>query len=118
MSKEIQIEGKIKEFKEVQSGEGKNGEWKKQNFIITTDGEYPKDVCITAWGDTLNLSEYKANDNVIVSVNIESREYNERWYTDVKAWRIKLAGKPEQTTQAPQKKEPENLNLPQDSLPF
>ena len=34
------------------------------------------------------LSKFQLNDNLRVSVNIESREYNSKWYTDIKAWRI------------------------------
>ena len=84
----MEISGKIIEFLEPQSGEGKNGTWKKQDFILETQEQYPKKVCITVWGDKLNLNDYKENDTVTVSINIESREYNSRWYTDVKAWRI------------------------------
>ena len=38
----------------VQTGEGKNGTWKKQDFVIETDGQYPKKVCLTIWGDKFN----------------------------------------------------------------
>ena len=32
------------------------------------------------------------NDEVKLSVNLESREYNGRWYTDVRFWKIEAAG--------------------------
>ena len=38
----------------MQTGTGKNGEWKKQDIIFETDGQYPKKVCISIWGDKNN----------------------------------------------------------------
>lgn len=84
----MEISGKIIEILPEETGEGRNGPWKKQNFVIETQEQYPKKVCITVWGDKINLNNLNENEVVTVSVNIESREYNGRWYTDVKAWRV------------------------------
>ncbi len=93
-----------------ETGEGKNGPWKKQNFILETQDQYPKKVCITVWGDKINLQSFGENEMVTASINIESREYNNRWYTDVKAWRVIKA---EPGTTSP----PDYGNVPQDSQP-
>lgn len=74
------------------TGMGKNGEWKKQNIILETDGMYPKKVCVTVWGDKISDSVLKENTMVTVSFDAESREYNGNWYTDLRAWRIEPAG--------------------------
>lgn len=72
-----------------QSGTGKNGPWVKQDFIIETPGDYPKKVCVSSWGEKADeVSEFKEGDEMKININIESREYNERWYTDIKAWKI------------------------------
>ena len=84
----MDISGKIFQLLPVQSGQGKNGTWKKQEFILETGDTYPKKVCITVWGDKIDMGGFKAGDMVDVSFDVESREYNGRWYTDVKAWRI------------------------------
>ncbi|RLD62420.1 MAG: hypothetical protein DRI95_13130, partial [Bacteroidetes bacterium] len=66
-----------------------NGEWVKQEFVIETMDQYPKKACFSAWGDkTANIKQLLQGDEVTVSFNIESREYNERWYTDLRAWKI------------------------------
>jgi hypothetical protein len=90
----IVLTGKLLNLLPQQNGTGKNGPWVKQDFIIETPGEYSRKVCISAWGDKAGeAASLKEQDEVQVSVNIESREYNERWYTDVKAWKIeKLSG--------------------------
>ncbi len=87
------IEGKIVQVLDPQSGTSTRGEWKKQDFILETTEQYPKKVCISCWNDKADeLNNYKPNDMLKVAVNIESREYNSRWYTDIKAWKIEPIG--------------------------
>ena len=84
----MDISGKILQFLPVQTGQGKNGTWKKQEFILETGDTYPKKVCIAAWGDKIDLASIKPGEQVTVSFDVESREFNGRWYTDVKAWKV------------------------------
>jgi len=85
----IEIEGKIIAIHDEQTGEGKFGKWIKQEFIIETTDQYPKKVCFSAWGDKTDaLKHVNAGDLITVSFNPESREYNNRWYTELKAWKI------------------------------
>ena len=84
----MDISGKIVQFLPAQTGQGKNGPWKKQEFILETGDTYPKKICIAVWGDKIDLSSFKPGDTVDVSFDVESREYNGRWYTDVKAWKV------------------------------
>lgn len=85
----MEIKGKIVQVLAPQTGEGKNGPWRKQEFILETDtAQYPKKVCIAAWGDKFGEGTVQEGNTVNVSFDIESREYNSRWYTDVKAWKI------------------------------
>jgi hypothetical protein len=96
----MDISGKIVQFLQAQTGQGKNGPWKKQEFIIETGDTYPKKICIAVWGDKIDLASFKPGDTVDVSFDVESREYNGRWYTDVKAW--KVLGKQQSGNQQPQ----------------
>jgi len=84
----MEISGKILQFLPLQEGKGKNGTWKKQEFVIETGGDYPKKVCISVWGDKIDMSRFKPGDMVDASIGLESREYNGRWYTEVRAWRL------------------------------
>jgi len=84
----MEINGKIIQVLPEQGGNGKNGTWRKQDFILETTGQYPKKVCITVWGDKIDQFGMKEGDTVTAGIEVESREYNGRWYTDVKAWRV------------------------------
>ena len=84
----MEIIGKIIECLPLKSGQSSNGEWRKQEYILETDGQYPKKICFMAWGDKIEQFALKQGETVDVSVDLESREYNGRWYTDVKAWKV------------------------------
>ncbi len=84
----MELEGVVINVLPLQSGQGKNGVWKKQEFIVETPGQYPKKVCMHLWGDKVDELKIAAGDRITASINIESREYNGRWYTDIRAWRI------------------------------
>ncbi|WP_031529022.1 DUF3127 domain-containing protein [Dyadobacter crusticola] len=73
------------------TGQGKNGMWRKQEFILEIPSQYPKKVCISLWGDKIDQADLQINQSVTASIDIESREYNSRWYTEVKAWKVDKA---------------------------
>ncbi|WP_052078156.1 DUF3127 domain-containing protein [Porphyromonas gulae] len=86
---DIQIQGQLIQILPLNSGVGKASgkEWKKQEYILETQDQYPRKIHFSVWGDRIDPS-YQVGDQVTVWVDIESREFNGRWYTDVKAWRM------------------------------
>jgi len=84
----MELKGKIVKILPEQSGEGRNGTWKKQEYVIELPGQYPKQVCFYAWGDTIETFAIKEGEELTVSIDIESREYNGKWYTNIKGWRV------------------------------
>lgn len=89
----LEINGKVFKILQEQSGEGKNGRWVKQDFVIETDDQFPKKVCFSSWGDKVaEVKKMAEGDTLTVSFNVESREYNGRWYTDLRAWKIAKSG--------------------------
>jgi hypothetical protein len=92
----LEITGRLLQVLQIQKGTSSRGEWQKQEFIVETqDGQYSKKICFNVWGEDkiADLSAIGVGSDIKVMFNIESREYNSRWYTDVRAWRIeKLDG--------------------------
>jgi hypothetical protein len=84
----MEISGTVVSMLPLQTGQGKNGVWRKQEFIVETPGQYPKKVCMSLWGEKVDEIKISLNDKITASVNVESREYNGRWYTDVRAWKV------------------------------
>jgi hypothetical protein len=86
----IEIKCKLLDKLPVQSGTSARGAWCKQDFIVETIEQYPRKICMNVWGDdkVKELANYNSQDMLNVSINIESREFNGRWYTDIRAWKI------------------------------
>jgi len=84
----LEISGKIIEVLPEKSGQSANGGWRKQEFILETEAQYPKKICFMVWGDKIDDFKIGHGENLEVSIDVESREYNGRWYTDVKAWKV------------------------------
>jgi hypothetical protein len=97
----MELTAKLIQLLPLQTGSGKNGQWKKQDIIVETDGQYPKKVCVSIWGDKINESVLKVGSQLSISFDVESREYNGKWYTDVKAWKVAAAGAVKATDKAP-----------------
>ena len=90
----LELEGKITRKLNVQTGTSARGAWAKQDFIFEyQEGNYPAQVCMNVWGEdkVKELERIKEGEKVKISFNLSSREYNGRWYTDVRAWRIEAA---------------------------
>jgi hypothetical protein len=119
----LEISGKVISVLAEQTGSGKNGAWVKQDFVIETTEQYPKKVCFSAWGDkAAAVKNIAMGTPVKVSFNVESREFNGKWYTDLRIWKIETgssaqssapSGAPTQDEYAPSS-EPEGAN----DLPF
>lgn len=101
----MQLTAKLIQILPLQSGTGRNGEWKKQDIIVETQDQYPKKICVSLWGNKFESVPLNEGTMYTIDFDVESREYNGRWYTDVKAWRIALqsaASAPQQGAPAPQ----------------
>lgn len=85
----LNISGIVLDILPMQSGTSKAGnQWQKQDFILETQGQYPRKVCICLFGDNVEKFPLAVGQSVTASVDIESREFNGRWYTDIRAWNV------------------------------
>ena len=89
----MDISGKIVNLLPEQNGQGKNGTWRKKEFVIETEAQFPKKVCFSICGEKIDQSPLKEGEKVTVSFDLESREFNGRWYTEAKAWKVQGSGK-------------------------
>ena len=84
----MDISGKIIAVLPIATGQGKNGTWRSQDYVLETADQYPKKVCFNLFGDKIDQFPIAIDDQVNVSFDVESREYNGRWYTTIRAWKI------------------------------
>ena len=90
----LDITGKMIQKMNKTEGVSKAGKpWSKQEFGIETMETYPRKVCLSVMNEKVTeLEKFNAGDVITASLNIESREYQGRWYTDVRAWKISGQG--------------------------
>jgi hypothetical protein len=86
----MEVQGVLKQILKTESGTSKSGkDWQKQTIIIETADAYPKLIAIEVSEKALSrLQDYSEGMTITCSINIESREYNGKWFTSVKAWKI------------------------------
>jgi hypothetical protein len=122
----MELQGNVIQLLDEQSGDGRNGKWRKREYIIETGGQYPRKICFNLWGDKIDQFPMKVGDAVNVFFDLESRDFNGRWYTDVKAWKVEKASKGAESPIADKTYDPgfqstPDLNIPppgEDDLPF
>lgn len=84
----MEISGKCVARLDIQSGTSKAGNaWQKQDFVIEVGDRYPKKVCLQLFGDRVNDCP-NVGDEVTVSFDAESREWNGKWFTQLNAWKV------------------------------
>ena len=87
----MEVSGKIIAILPQQSGMGKNWQWRSQDYVLETADQYPKKVCFNLFNDKIEKFPIAIGDTVNISFDIESREYNGRWYTTIRAWNVTKA---------------------------
>lgn len=108
----MEAKGQVLHILDKKSGMGKKGEWVSQDFVIETQEQYPKKLCFNVFGENIEKFAINIGDIVTVSLNVESIEYNGRWFTNLKAWKCV-----KEYDAAPQ--QPESINPDEHSdLPF
>ena len=88
----MEITGKLMQILPEQRGESSRGPWARGGFVIETEEQYPRKIAFSLWGeDKLTaLKNIPIGNTIKVTFNIESREYNERWYTDCRCQQIDI----------------------------
>ncbi len=86
----MEVVGKIIQVLPMQEGVGRNGNpWKLQGYVLETIENYPRKVHFEVFGeDRIKNNPCEIDQIVTVSFDIESREFNGRWYTSIRAWKI------------------------------
>lgn len=84
----MEFEGVVYKIMPPTKGTSARGDWQRQEVIFEMPSEFSRKVCVTFFNKESEVARLKEGAAYTVSVNIESREYNGRWYTDVRAWRV------------------------------
>ena len=87
----MEIEGKIIAVLPERGGVSTRtgNAWKSQEFVIETHDQYPRKCCFRVFGeDRLKQMNIQPGEELRVSIDIDSHEYQGRWFNDISAWRV------------------------------
>lgn len=85
----MEFEGTVYKVLPQVKGTGAKGEWKKQEVVFELTGEFSRKVCVGFWGDKADdAAKLVPGEQVEVMFNLDSREYNGRWFTEARAWKF------------------------------
>ena len=116
----MELKGRIIAVQPIQTGEGRNGTWKKQEYVIEYDREaqYPRKMMFVLWGDKIDQFAIQEGQELKVSFDIDCRAYNGRWYNDIRAWKVEPDTAAAQLTVPPEPagRFAENVPLPPPEL--
>lgn len=104
MNDNLVISGKVIQILEMVSGESKRNPgkmWHKQEYVIETYANYPRQVCFGIFGeDKIKNANIQLGEDITIQFEINSREYNGRWYTNIDAVNVMKGAAPFQAPQA------------------
>lgn len=84
----MEVVGKIIQKLEPQSGVSKSGNnWSKQEYVLETQDAYPKKVYFNFFGERANQFPLEVGQTIRLFFDIDSHEYNGRWFTNINAWK-------------------------------
>ncbi len=86
----MEIQGRIIEILPEQGGVSKatGKPWRSQDYVLETQDQYPRKICFNLFGDNIEKFAIQMGEDLTVSIDIDSREYNGRWYTNIRAWKV------------------------------
>ncbi len=88
----MEITGKIILALPEMTGTSKAGNaWKKREYVLETQEQYPKKVHFDFFGERADQYPLSVGDTIKLSFDIESREYNGRWFTSIRGWKAEKA---------------------------
>ena len=128
---ELNLTGRVLQILPLQQGTSKAGKpWKSQMFVLETGGQYPKKVPIKLFGESVDKFPLQVGQEVTASLDLDGREWEGKWFPEIKAWNITQTGAqpaapaPQQVATAPAAApaQPQPAPAPQagvaDDLPF
>lgn len=91
---EVKVKGRVIKVLQEEKGvstAGKN--WFKSGFVIETEDQYPKKIALTVMSENLMpvVRTLTIGEQVTAHINLDSREHQDKWFTNVTAWKIDRA---------------------------
>jgi hypothetical protein len=85
----MEIQGTITHVLDTRTGSGQKGDWTVYSYVLETSGQYPKQIAFEVFNKDYGLN---IGDTITAQIDLSTREYNGKWYTSVKAYKVDVQG--------------------------
>lgn len=99
----MELSGKIIAVLPEKGGVSKAGnEWKTQEYVLETHEQYPRKMCFNVFGaDKIAQFNIQIGEELTVFFDIDCREWQGRWFNDIRAWKVERVAMPAGGEMAP-----------------
>ena len=69
--------------------------WMTQEYVMEVPGQYPRHMVFNIFGeDRIKQFNIQMGEDITVSFDIDAREFNGRWYNDIRAYNVTRGAAP------------------------
>ena len=88
----FELQGRVHKIGDVQTIKN---DFTKREFVVKTDEQYPQFIPFELIKDKTSLIDgFKIGDAIKVSFDIRGREWQDRFFINLSAWRVEQVGAP------------------------
>lgn len=88
----FELQGRVHKIGDVQTIKN---DFTKREFVVKTDEQYPQLIPFELIKDKTSLIDgFKVGDAIKVSFDIRGREWQDRFFLNLSAWRVEQVGAP------------------------
>lgn len=115
----MELQGKVIAVLPERSGVSARGEWKTQEYVVEyQEGQYPRKLHFSVIGaERIARFNIQIGQTVNVAFDIDAHEWNGRWFTDIRAFDVRLVD-PNSIGAAPQAQNADPFGAPAPTAPF
>jgi hypothetical protein len=87
----MELAGKVIAILEARTGVAKTtgNPWMIQEYVIETHEQFPRRMCFNVFGeDKIRQFNIQLGEELNVFFDVNAREYQGRWFNDIRAWRV------------------------------
>ena len=96
----MELTGKVIAVLEAKSGVSTRtgNDWMTQDYVIEVQGQFPKRCAFSVFGeDRIKQFNIHCGEIITIQFDIDAREYNGRWYNDIRGYNVIRSQQPTQS---------------------
>ena len=91
--RKMDFEGKVLEILPPVTGQSARGTWERQTVVFEQDNkQFGKEIAVTFMNKAQDVASLRVGESYTVSFDIDCRQWQDRWFNDIRAWKVERVG--------------------------